>query len=422
VTTVRQTHRWRGVAAVAVLLSGVGLLGKRPLLVLAGTVGVGFALYPRLSGPPTVDLDLDRRLDDRDAAPGDRVEVTVTVTNRRRWPLFDVRIVDGVPSMVEVIDGPARHGTVLPPGGSSTFSYAVRAARGAHQFRPATVLVRDLSGGTEVEMTVADEDELVCRSTDPAEAALPDPSRIPGAVPSGSPGGGVEFAQRRDYRPGDALGRIDWTHLGKTGELATVEYTRERDVRVTVCVDARSPSYVGQHGAPNAVAHSLAAAVTLLEGYRRSGAAVGLAAVGRQHCFRPARRRGDLGSLRSVMGTHPTLSPSPPGSGFRPETDHAAQFAEIRSRLGPNDQVVLLSPLADPVPVEAATKLDAAAITVTVVSPDVTATGSTGARVARAERAHRIARLRRWGFEVADWDPAEPLALAVQRSQGRRSR
>lgn len=106
--TVRRTNRWRGIVAVTLVAIATGVLAKRPLVLLTGIVGIAFALYPRLVGPASVDLSLDRRVSDDAPAPGDDVEVTVTLTHVGERSLWDVRIIDGVPSMLPVIDGTAR--------------------------------------------------------------------------------------------------------------------------------------------------------------------------------------------------------------------------------------------------------------------------------------------------------------------------
>jgi len=60
---VRTTGRWRGIVAVALFFVAVGVIADRPATLLVGVVGAAFAVYPRLSGPPAVDLELERRLE-----------------------------------------------------------------------------------------------------------------------------------------------------------------------------------------------------------------------------------------------------------------------------------------------------------------------------------------------------------------------
>ncbi|MFC7026800.1 hypothetical protein ACFQH8_03305 [Halomicroarcula sp. GCM10025710] len=158
-TTVRATGRWRGIVAVALLAVAAGVLLDRPAVLLLGIVGAGFAAYPRLSGPPTVEVELERRLDDRHPKRGDPVTVTAHLTNVGERTLTDVRIVDGVPPMLTVASGSPRHAAVLRPGQSTTFTYALDADHGHHTFDPATVIARDITGAHEIETTVSAEGE-----------------------------------------------------------------------------------------------------------------------------------------------------------------------------------------------------------------------------------------------------------------------
>jgi len=123
------THRWRGVLAVTLVAGGLALVAKRPALLLSAVVGVVFVAYARVTPPPSPAIELDRGLDGASPSHGDRVDVTTTVRNVGDRTLFDLRIVDGVPPALAVVDGTPRHGTVLRPGESATFSYAVAARR-----------------------------------------------------------------------------------------------------------------------------------------------------------------------------------------------------------------------------------------------------------------------------------------------------
>jgi uncharacterized repeat protein (TIGR01451 family) len=411
VTVVRRTNHWRGVAAVALLAGAVGLLLKRPAVLLAACVGVGYVMYPRLRSRPAPELALTRRLDDTDLVAGDPVTVTVTLTNAGQRTLHDVRIVDGVPPMLSVTDGQARQAAVLSPGAETSFTYEVTARYGTHQFRPATVLVRDVSGGTELETTVAAEtDELVVRTTEGEPPVGETTERLPGHVLTDGSGEGLEFARTREYRPGDSPSRVDWKHYARTGSLATVEYLQERSVTVSVCVDARAAAYVGRDGGPHAVSYGVRAALDLLESVWAVGEVAGVSAIGREFCWlAPGRGTGYQRRARRFLFSHPTLSPTPPADdeGTDPVD---RQLERFRRRLDAGTQVVLVSPLSDAVVVDVALELAAADRTVTVVSPDVGAAETLGGRVAAAERRNRLQRLRRGGVRVVDWDPSTSLA------------
>ncbi|WP_424018724.1 DUF58 domain-containing protein [Halorientalis pallida] len=421
-TRTRRTHHWRGAVAVALLGAALGVLFKRPLIVLAASVGVGFAVYPHLSTPPAVSLSVDRRLSERDPAPGETVTVTVTVTNEGESWVPDLRLIDGVPAMLTVVDGTARHTATLRPGEATTFSYTVAAEHGAHRFRPLTAIARDASGEHEVETEVEAVDEIECLRA-PSEPPVDDATApYPGRVLTDDSGAGVEFDHTREYHPGDARSRIDWRQLAKTGSLATLEFRQERSVSVTVCVDARAAAYRGQSGEPHAVSHAVAAARELLESIWDLGERGGLTTLGGPDCWLPPGRGTDHAArARRLLLTHPSLSPRPPDAGRArgDEDTDPNPFDRLRARLGGNAQLFLLTPLADDEIVEFALEQAARSQSVTVVSPDVTGADSPGERLATVERRNRIDRLHRGGVRVVDWDPANRLRKSVATARRR---
>lgn len=416
--TVRRTGRWRGVVVVALAAAAVGVLAVRPLVLLVGVIGVIYAVYPRLMATPAPDLTLFRRVSEEAPAPGETVEVTVTVTNDGDRTLWDIRIVDGVPGMLPVIGGTPRHATVLRPGASTAFTYTIEAASGTHAFDPATVLARDPAGATEVETEVTTETRIECES-DALEAPVRrQADRLPGPVTTATGGTGVEFHGVREYRSGDALSRIDWRRYAQTGELVTIEFAKERSATIVLVVDARAPAYCGSEGEPHAVARSVAAASGLAADVATSGNRVGVAAVGRTFGWlSPGSGAEHAAQARRLLAAHPACADRPPRE---PEgADAEAATAELRARLDRACQIVLLSPLTDDVSEEMATLLAVDGHAVTVLSPDVTDAESIGGRLARVERANRVAGLRKAGMSVIDWSTDEPLGVTLDRSRVR---
>lgn len=419
-TTVRRTNHWRGVVAVALLAGATGLLFKRPFVLLTACVGAGYAIYPHVRPEPPVDVGVDRRLSETDPSPGDEVTVEVTVENESDRPLPDLRLVDGVPPMLTVADGSARHAAALRAGESTTFSYTLTAAHGTHQFRPTTVIARDVSGATEVETAVEPStDELRALTALPDAPIEQDSSPFPGNVLTDESGEGVEFSRVREYRRGDDRSRIDWNRFARTGDLSTVEFRREQSVTVVACVDARAPAYCGAESGPHAVSHGVAAAQELLEAVWDRNEKAGLAALGRELCWlAPGQGTDHEERVRHRLLSHPTLSPRPP-SDAESDSVHEAQLRELRTRLGPATQLLLITPLPDGFIVDAALELAADGRELTVVSPDVTAPETPGERLAAVERRNRIHRLRRGGIRVVDWDTEATLAEALIRARTR---
>ena len=418
--TRRRTGRWRGIVVVLLFAVAVGVLAKRPLVLLAGVVGVAYAVYPHVVPAPSVDVSMDRRVSDGNPAPGDEVEVTVTVANHGSRTLWDLRVVDGVPGMLAVTRGTARHCAVLRPGASTTFSYAVEAAFGTHAFGPATVVARDPAGATEVETEVAVETTLECATAVPEAPLRLQAGPLSGDLVTDDGGSGIEFHGVREYRPGDPPGRIDWRRYARAGDLVTVEFAEERSTSVVLLVDAREPAYRGGTEEPHAVAHGVAAASSLVPAVAESRNRVGVAVVGREFGWLPPGAGADhVARAQRMLATHPACSLRPPGKGEYDPADAEAAVAELRARLDRESQVVLLSPLADDVAESIASRLAADGHAVTGVCPDVTGGETAGARLAGVERDHRVARLRAAGVAVIGWSTDEALGATIIRARER---
>ena len=77
----------------------------------------------------------------------------------------------------------------------------------------------------------------------------------------------LEFADYRQYAPGDDLRRLDWRVLGRTDKLYLRQHEQECNLRVHLLVDAsRSMAYTGDPGRPTKYRHAarLAAALAYL--------------------------------------------------------------------------------------------------------------------------------------------------------------
>lgn len=420
---IRETNRWRGVGSIALLAGGVGVLAGRPALLLAAVIGVAFASYARMASAPSADVEIERTVSESSPAPGEEVSVTVTVRNAGDSWLPDLRIVDGVPDAIPVVDGSPRLGTSLRPGKRATFSYAVTARRGSHEFGPVTVLLRDFGGAVERETTVGTETTLVC--TPPLVAADPVPLRTQttqyaGLVSTDVGGTGVEFYSTREYRPGDSLNRIDWKRHARTRELTTLEFREERAATVVVVVDVREEAYRASNGDDaNAVDYGVDAAGQLFAGLLDRGDRAGLAAFGPESCWlAPGTGEESRTRARRLLGTDSAFSSTPSDQSFYP----TIRLRRLRRRLPADAQVILCSPLSDSFIATVARRLDAHGHAVTVVSPNVTGDETVGQRLARTERALRLSELRRVGIRAVDWNVDQPLSVALERAAGRWSR
>lgn len=418
------TGHWHGVSVIALVGIGVGVLVEQPAVVLAGVVGIGYAAYARSAALPADPVAIERTLSDDRPAPGDDVEVTVTLTNEGdRW-LPDLRVVDGVPEALAVASGSPRLGTALRPGGRTTFSYTVEARRGVHTFGPALLVARDITNTLERERWLPAATTLRCiPALRPAAVAVPLRDRVArhaGRVETASGGAGLEFFATRAYRPGDDLRRIDWNRRARTGELTTVEFRRERTATVVLVIDARPTAYAAPDPqSPHAVDRAVEAAGGLFARQLDSGDQVGIAAAASTDCWlAPGAGPDHRLEARELLATHPALTPVPK----RGPSAIARWGDRLANRLAPGSQVVFLSPLVDDHASRFARRLDERGYPVTAVSPDPTADRTTGHLLARVGRTIRLSALRAAAIPVVDWPPGEPIDVALARHAERWSR
>lgn len=419
------TRRWYGIGALSLFGVGVGVLtGLAPPL-LAGVFGIAFAGYAALASAPSVaDVTVERSLDDSTPEPGEEVTVTVTVHNGGDRPLFDLRVVDGVPGRLGVASGTPRHGAALLSGATTTFRYAVRAQRGEHEFEPVTVVARDVAGANERVVTVGSPTTLRCAPelpTDPPAVPLrAKVSQFTGRFPGDTGGPGVEFHATRRYRRGDPLSRVDWRRTARTGEMTTVEYRVERTVRVVLVFDVRDEA----HLAPtphdrSAVERSVDGGVEAYASLTDAGHDVGIGAIGPTECWlSPGSGQRHRAAARQLFTSASALSPTPPGA----HTDIYETTQRLKQHLSADAQLLLFTPLCDDRILDTAVRLDAHGYAVTVVTPDPTTDETTGQVYARLQRRLRISSLRSRAIPVVDWAPEEDLDEAIARTTERWSK
>src|SRR5438067_637899 len=85
----------------------------------------------------------------------------------------------------------------------------------------------------------------------------------------------VEFAEHRQYYPGDEIRHIDWRVYGKTDRYYIKEYEEETNLRAHLLIDASgSMAYAGRHPSKFQYAQYVAASLAYLMLHQRD--AVGL--------------------------------------------------------------------------------------------------------------------------------------------------
>lgn len=408
---VESTGVVNALTAAILGVSAVGVWFGRPGAVLATTLGLSVLGAARLWSPPAT-VSLSRSLSTDSPAAGDRVTVTVTVRNTGETTLPDIRLVDGVPPGLTVVDGSPRFTTALRPGKARTFTYTVAAVPGKHRFKPGLVAVGDGLGTTETITTVEAEEaptELDCgfdRLATTTDAPRPTVTVDPGQHVGDATGSGVEFDAVREYRPGDPPASIDWHHWAKTGVLSTVEFCEPRRSRVVIVVDTRRDAYVtaDDDGIP-APRHGAEMGSLLASQLLTEGVPVGLATTSPSAGWLPpatgSKHRVTLQEQFATADTIPWVAPDE-------NPDVADVVAGLTARLDPGVQVVFVSPCCDDAAIEIARGLDVEGHSVTVSSPDCTGAETVAGIYGRLTRRQRLATLRAAAIPVRDWQPAAP--------------
>jgi len=191
---------------------------------------------------------------------------------------------------------------------------------------------------SELDPTVFDEGFL--RQLERLGVLMRQPARggLKGGRRSVKRGQSVEFADYRDYTPGDDLRQLDWNVYARLEKLLVKLFVEEEDVTVTFLLDA-SPSMA--FGRPEKLLFAKRAAAALgyiaLSGEDR----VVLAAL----TGRTARRYNGLRGSGRVFRLLANLSGVQPAEG---PTDLLASARHAASMLTGRGVVVLLSDLLDP--------------------------------------------------------------------------
>ncbi len=156
----------------------------------------------------------------------------------------------------------------------------------------------------------------------------------------------VEFAEHREYSPGDDPKNLDWRVMAKSDRCVIRQYIEETNLRATIAVDVSgSMNYTGDHAATAAglplskcdYARHLAAALAYL--FVKQGDAAGLVTFddAERAFIRPASRPSQV--RRILEELHATS----PGA----DTDVGRVLHEVAERIPRRGLVILISDLLD---------------------------------------------------------------------------
>ncbi len=410
---------------VALFAGAAGVVTGNTTIFLSAVVGFAYAAYRYGTSSPNLTVELDRHVSQRSPRPSEDVSVTLTVENEGGAAIPDLRIVDGVPEKLAVVDGSPRRCTSLAPGESVAISYTVRARRGVHKFKPTTLVAQSMSGTAELREKQSLEATITCDTVVEDVPLASQTTASPGQITTDASGEGIEFHSTREYRPADPMSRIDWKRFARTRELTTVNFRESRSASVLLLLDARSTACIArQPGEPDAVDLSEYAAKRISTALVRRNDRVGVALYGRENRYlAPSGGKEQAARIWSALSEIRVPDGVSSSSGLfetkRKQRRARVRLQELRKRLDSETQVVFLSPLSDEEAVDVAKHLDAYGHAVTVVCPNVSGTETPGGTVAELARTKRLNEVRRSGLRVVDWSPDEPLDAAISKHQVR---
>jgi uncharacterized repeat protein (TIGR01451 family) len=431
--------RWHGALVAALLASAVGLYVGNHTFLLVGIVPLAYVIYGHVTGLGPPSLEVEREVSDDHTDPGDPVTVTLTVRNNGDRPIPDLRLIDTVPGDVAVVDGSPSAGVALRADETATVEYEVLPPRGTHEFGDVTVRGRSLAG-TVVGTTRLEPTGTATITCDTLLDEFPLGDRttpFPGQHSTDTGGEGIEFHSVREYRRGDPRSQIDWRRLARTGELATITYREERAAAVVFVIDARpSVAFQPPQGGPSTTDYAVYAAAQGFVALTDEGHQVGvttLAPTEARNWVPPGRgetteaaatdlfdrlqddQDGESGD-DSAAGAGGGRGPVAADGGDGGEADGEALGLDLIERLPSHAQVVFCTPLADDTPIPVVETLLANHHDVTVLSPNVTVSGTDptpGQAVMDLSRRTRLTDLQRLGVPTVDWDPETPLQVAL---------
>jgi uncharacterized protein (DUF58 family) len=150
----------------------------------------------------------------------------------------------------------------------------------------------------------------------------------------------VEFAEHRQYYPGDEIRHIDWRVYGKTDRYYIKEYEEETNLRAYLLVDASgSMAYQGGHASKFQYAQYVAASLAYLMLHQRD--AVGLAT----HDTRIRQLIAPRANAKHLLRLLHTLEQTRPGG----ETRMAPLWHELAGQFQRRGLIVILSDCFDEV-------------------------------------------------------------------------
>ncbi|PLT31935.1 DUF58 domain-containing protein [Bacillus sp. V5-8f] len=206
-----------------------------------------FAIYSTiLFIYPVNQFDIERTLKKRETRAGDRVEVTILISRKNRFPLFFLLVEEKLPAQLERTM-PGKNKTLVFPWLKKSFSlhYTLEnLPRGEHFFEGIRVKTGDFLGLFEKEVMFDLPERLLVYPVY-SELSYKQLDHLFGQGQAGI----TNRLQReqsivsgvRDYQPGDQLSWINWKATAKKNDIMTKEFEEAKSHDIFLVLD-ESPS------------------------------------------------------------------------------------------------------------------------------------------------------------------------------------
>jgi uncharacterized protein (DUF58 family) len=409
--TPRPTPLALSVVSLAACGLVFGIFTGRPELVVA-VVPLVLGLFRR-SFRAAGDWRIARVLSADQAFEGERVVVTITVSAAGPVPVLE--LFEPLPPSLRLVAG-SNHGFfTLVRDQSVRWTYEVECHhRGRAGLSVVQARLWDRAGFHAVESAARASGPLRVYPRRLPLRRLPRPRQTQASVGNyvaSSVGQGLEPGDIREFAPGDQIRHVNWRASLRFRKLFVTQYHQERNADVILMLDTLSEAGAAPETTLDA---SVRAASSLAGAYLARKDRVGLIEYGGPFRWvRPGSGRGQRERLLEAL--------------LRAEVVFSYVRGDVglvpRRVLPPQALVIAISPLLDPHFEKAVVDLAARGFDLVILSPSPiplvrrTMPASPGVDLACRlwvlERRARAASLQRLGLMVLDWDPREPLELAL---------
>ncbi len=409
--TRRGSPRIEGYAALAAVGLVAALAVRRPeLAVLASPFALLLAIGTRVARDPKVSVQLE--VEAERVLEGEEIEGLLTLSAESAVDRLEVLL--DLPPGVEAVGGETSWAVRLHRGSPREIPLRIRCSRwGLYDLGDVDVRARDPFRLVVWEqhlrrlrrLKAYPREETLRRILSPVETQA-----YTGSEVARVKGDGIEYADLREYVPGDRLRSINWRAWARTGRLVVNERHPERNTDVVLFVDS---FYEVRGPDGGTLDDAVRAAATLATRYLARRDRVGLVAFGGLlHWLEPNLGPGQRYRLIETLletGVQPTY------------TWRAVNVLPARI-LPPKALVLALTPLADPRFVAALEDLRARGFDLAVIEVDPVGLVEPGAsdaemlafRLWLLEREVLRSRLAGLGIGVARWGHDVELEAALE--------